>query len=437
MTTIRLPYNYTPRNYQLPLLRAMDGGIKRAVIVWHRRSGKEKTCLNYMIKRMVERKGTYYYLFPTFTQAKKVLWDGMDKTGFKFMDHFPKELVARTNSTELQVELVNGSMFQLIGTDNIDRVVGTNPVGCLFSEYSLQDPRAWDYLRPILLENEGFAIFNFTPRGKNHAHDLLMAAKNDPAWFSEVLTVHDTKAIPPDILEQERKEIIQKNGDDAIYLQEYECSFTGGSQGAYYAKYMSDMENENRICRSVYDPKLPVNTYWDLGMDDSMAIVFVQTFGKEIRFCDYLEGSGEGIEYYIKKLKEKPYVYNQHYFPHDGEVRELGTGRSRKDVAESLGLRPLFIVPAPAHKADGIQAVRTILPRVWIDEEKCARLIEALKNYTKEFDEMNKIYKDRPVHDWTSHACDAVQTCALGHKDVQIVVGLYDREEDWDPHEAI
>lgn len=380
---------------------------------------------------MIERVGAYFYFFPTYKQGKKILWNGMDRDGFKFMSHIPEELRKRTDNTEMLIELKNGSIFQIIGTDNIDSIVGTNPVGCVFSEYSLQDPIAWDYIRPILAENGGWAIFNFTPRGENHGYDLLKAAENDPKWFTEVLTVKDTKAISLEVLEQERKEILQKNGDDSMFQQEYFCSFNASVQGSYYGHIMRQLEESNHVTNGLFDPILPVSTWWDLGMDDSMTILFTQQFGKEIRFIDYFEASGEGLSFYVKKLSEKPYVYERHYFPHDGEVREIGTGKSRKEVAISLGLKNLEIVKKPESKEDGIEAVRSILPRVYIDKTNCERLISALKNYSKEWDERNKIFKSYPNHDWSSHAADSVQTFALGHKDPVGVIAppkiTYDR----------
>ena len=176
--------------------------------VWHRRSGKDLTDLNIIIAEMMEHVGNYYYFFPTFAQGKKVIWEGKTKDEVPFLDYFPKELVdGKPNDSELKIKFKNGSMFQLIGTDNFDAIMGTNPIGCVFSEFSLQNPKAWDYIRPILTENGGWAIFNFTPRGLNHAWKLLQQAKNSPRWFWQVLTVKDTQAISEENLEQERKEM--------------------------------------------------------------------------------------------------------------------------------------------------------------------------------------------------------------------------------------
>ena len=199
-----LPHNFTPRAYQLPVLRALDNGIKRAVIVWHRRAGKEKTCLNFTAKRAFERVGTYFYLFPTYAQAKKVLWQGADKAGFRFLDHFPPRIIKTRQEQDLRLELINGSSIQLIGSDNYDSVMGTNPIGCVFSEYALQNPSAWDYLRPILAENDGWAIFDFTPRGHNHGWQIYEMARGNPDWFAEILTVDDTQAISAAAIEAER-----------------------------------------------------------------------------------------------------------------------------------------------------------------------------------------------------------------------------------------
>lgn len=416
--TMTLPYNFMPREYQRPLFKAMDAGFKRAVCVWHRRSGKDKSLMNLVAKKMFERKGAYYYFYPTYKQGKKALWNGMDREGFKFIDHIPKELRKRIDNTDMIIETVNGSLFQVIGTDNIDSIVGSNPVGCVFSEYALQDPRAWDYMSPIVLENDGFAIFNYTPRGDNHGKELHdMAVNNPDKWFVQVLTVEDTKrpdgtpVITPEMIDQERKE----GKTEEFIQQEYYCSFQSAVPGAYYGAQMRYLEQNNRIIKNLWEPNLPVYTYWDLGIDDSMSIVFVQIVGREIRFIDYEEGSGEGLAYYANKLKERPYTYAETNFPHDGDVKELGTGKSRKEVAESLGLRPVVIVKRPENKQDAIEVVRGILPKVYIDADKCTRLIQCLKNFSKEWDEKNKLWRHR--HDWSSHGADAVQTFALSYQE--------------------
>lgn len=417
---ITLPHNFKPRPYQLSLLKALDAGYNRAVAVWHRRSGKDLVMLNYMVKRMYERVGAYYYFFPTYKQGKKVIWDGMTRDGIKFLDAFPKELRKRVDNGEMLIEMGNGSIFRLIGTDNIDAVMGSNPVGCVFSEWSLQNPQAWDYVRPILAENGGWAAFIYTPRGKNHGYTLLETARAFPnVWYSEVLDVETTKAIDRTILDQEYDEIVRKDGNDALYQQEYMVSFDVPIQGAYYATQLLLADQEGRIVGVPYDSNAQVHTAWDLGIDDSTSIWFFQVVGQEIHFIDYYESSGEGINYYIQYLQNKPYVYGRHFAPHDIAVRELGTGKSRYEVAKSLGIN--FEIGKNLAIMDGIQAVRNVLGRCWFDKEKCQKGLSALRSYHKEWDEDNQTYKQRPEHDWSSHGSDALRTFAVGYKELVVL----------------
>lgn len=409
---IAVPFKYTPRDYQLPLLRALDSGVKRAVCVWHRRSGKDKTLINLMAKKAMERVGTYFYFMPTYSQGRKIIWDGMDKDGFRFLDHFPKALRdGDPNNTDMRVKLRNGSIFQVVGTDNIDSIVGTNPVGCVFSEYSLQDPKGWDFIRPILRENGGWAVFNYTPRGKNHGFSLYQMAKSNPDWFTSLLTVADTGVLTPEDIQAERN----AGMDEELIQQEFYCSFDSALQGAYYAKELKIAEAENRITNVPWEPQLPVDTWWDLGIGDSTAIGFTQTANKEIHFIDSYSTSGEGLAYFAKFLKEKPYIYGTHHFPHDVEVRELGTGKSRLEMAQSMGIRPTKVMPK-LRIDDGINAARTIFNRCWFDQKKCQPLLESLYHYHKEWDEKRKEFKNHPLHDWSSHFADVFRGFAITYR---------------------
>lgn len=244
---------FKPREYQIPLLRAFDNGIKRLIHIWHRRAGKDLVDLNVMIAAMLEKVGNYYYFLPTYAQAKKVIWEGKTKDGTPFLDFFPKELIDGTpNNSELKIKYKNGSLFQLVGSDNIDSIVGSNPIGCVFSEFPLQDRKAWDFIRPILAENGGWAIFNGTPRGKNHAWELLQMARDSAAWFGEVLKVTDTNAISQEVLDSERSEM-----PEALFNQEYMCDFIEGA-GQFF----------RRIKQNVYEPKpLPEQGDFQLGVD--------------------------------------------------------------------------------------------------------------------------------------------------------------------------
>ena len=412
----------------MPILSALDSGTKRAVAVWHRRAGKEKTFINYCAKAAFQRVGTYFYVFPTYAQGRKVLWQGRDRDGFPFMSHFPAQIITKKREDEMRVELVNGSSFQIIGSDNIDSVMGSNPVGVVFSEYALQDPRAWDYMRPILRENGGWAIFDYTPRGKNHGYALYQMARSNPEWYAEVLTIEDTKALTEADIAAERREGMSEE----LIQQEYYCSFEGVQVGAYYGKQIALAEMEKRVGNVPYEPEVGVETWWDLGIGDSTAIWFTQSVGREIRVIDYYESSGEGLPHYAKKLQELPYVYTTHHAPHDIEVRELGSGRSRKETAASLGL--VFQVVPNLAIEDGIEAARSLLSRCWFDRQKCSRGLDALASYHKAFDEKLKDWKSYPQHDWSSHAADAFRYLAVGHRTAkvktqtpQIEIQSYDR----------
>lgn len=418
MPEISLPHDWTPRDYQMPFLRTMqgfaEGGGGRAVLVWHRRSGKDATALNFTACAAHRRPGVYWHMLPTATQARKAVWDAVDASGRRVLDQvFPRPLRAATNATEMKISLRCGAIWQLVGSDNFNALVGANPVGVVFSEYSLADPAAWDYVRPILAENGGWAVFIFTPRGRNHGHALLEMARENPRWFAQVLSVDDTRradgspVIGAVAIEEDRRAGMAEE----ILRQEYWCSFDAALTGAYYGKAMEAARADGRIGAVPWEPALPVETWWDLGMGDSTAIWFAQRLGAEVRLIDYLEASGEGLAFYVDALKAKPYAYGRHIAPHDIEVRELGTGKSRRETALKLGLR--FEVAPAQSLADGIEASRALIPACWFDAAKCARGIEALAQYRREWNDKTRDFKPTPLHDWTSHGSDAFRYGAV------------------------
>jgi len=414
-TEIIMPYKYEPRAYQKPFLHAMETvGKKRAVCVWHRRAGKDKTFLNYLIPRMLERKGAYYYYFPTSTMGRDILWDGMDKSGFKFMDHFPKELIAKKNEQEMKIELKNGSIFKIRGTDR-NEPIGVNPVGCVFSEFSRQNPKTgWDLVRPILAENGGWAVFNFTPRGKNHAYRLYRQVLDNDNWFVETLKLGDTNAIPVEAVEEDRK----SGMSEEMVQQEYYCSFDIGQEGSYYGRIMVKLWDNKQIGNVPYDEHARVVTFWDLGIGDSTAIWFAQFVGSEIHLIDYYENYGEALSHYVKVLQAKPYIYQQHFAPHDSRQRSLQTGKSLLETARQLGID--FDVIDSHLVEEGIEAARSVLAKCWLDAKRCQGGIDALENYHKEFKDKYEVYADRPCHDWSSHAADAFRYLAIAYRYMEI-----------------
>lgn len=408
---VRVPHRFTPRGYQLPLFTAFERGIKRALLCWHRRAGKDKSCFNLLLWLALDRVGVYYLVFPTYNQGRKALWDAIDKDGLRVLDHVPTSLVGASNQTEMKLTLRNGSIVQVVGADNIDSIVGTNPVGIVLSEYALMAPSVLDFLRPILRENGGWLVVNFTPRGQNHAFDLYESVRDNPEWYVSVLTVEDTGVLTPDDIEAERR----AGMSEELIQQEFYVSFEAGNVGSYYGRLLAEASSMGRIASVRYEPGIPVHTRWDLGVGDATAIWLWQDVGRERRFLDYYEASGEGLPHYIAWLQGRGYVYGRHYAPHDIAVREFSSGVSRLDTARNLGIR--FEVVAQHSIEDGIEAVRQELPRCWFDKDNCKAGIAALRAYTKDYDEARQVWRDRPRHDWASHGADAFRCGAMGHKD--------------------
>lgn len=411
MREITIPYHFEPRDYQIPIFEAIDEGVKRIIMVWHRRAWKDKACFNIIVKKAAEDVWIYYYVFPTYSQGKKAVWDWIDKDGWKTIKHIPDEIIKRKNDTEMKVELINGSIIQIIGSDNVDSIVWTNPIWIVFSEYSLQSPAVWDFLRPILAENGWWAIFNFTPRWDNHAKELLDMARANDKWLVSINTVNDTKAITPEVLEEERKEIILKNWSDAIFQQEYYCSFDAWIAGNYYAEILSELEKNNHRTVVPYDPWLDVYTVWDLWINDSTAIWFWQRLGKEIRIIDHYENNWEGLSHYVGVLREKWYRYWTMYLPHDAQARSVQTWKTVEEKMYEYWFNDIQIVPRLS-VLDGINSARAILPYCYFDKDKTERGRKCLKNYHKEFDDKRTAYK-WPEHDWSSHSADAFRYLAV------------------------
>ena len=413
---VRVPNNWRPRPYQLPAWSALERGVQRALLVWHRRAGKDDVCLHWAAVSAMQRVGNYWHMLPEYSQARKSVWEAVNPhTGVRRIDEaFPRELRETTRETDMFIKFKNGSTWQLVGSDTFNSLVGSPPIGVTASEWALADPAAWAYLRPILRENGGWAVFITTPRGRNHVHRMFEGAKDDPTWFVQRLTATDTKTLSAEDLAREREEYRREYGSedgDNLFDQEYMCSFDAAIIGAYYAKLMREAEADNRLTRVPYEPLAAVNTAWDLGLADSTAIWFFQVIGKEIRVIDYLENSGQSLDWYVGELAKKPYRYGDDFLPHDAKARELQSGRSRVETLQAMGRRPV-VVPMMT-VADGINAVRTILPRCWFDKAKCERGIDALAQYRREWNEERKVYHDRPFHDWASHPADAFRMLAL------------------------
>ena len=415
----------------------MQGGGTRAVEVAHRRWGKDDVSLHCTAKKSFQRAGNYWHMLPQFNQCRKAIWEAINpRSGKRRIDEaFPDAIRSATRNTDMYIEFKNGSSWQLVGSDNYNALVGSPPIGITFSEYALSDPQSWAYLSPILEENGGWAMFISTSRGNNHLKRLFDYAKASPTWFAELLKADQTPVFYAAQLEKIRQDLIGSFGEDlgeAMYQQEYFCSFEGARPGAYYAKQMALAAKEGRITDVPWTSGLEVYTFWDLGVDDSTTVWFMQFSGLQIRVIDYYENTGFGLEHYAKVLKEKPYIYGDHHMPHDVEVRELSSGeyaKSRKEVAEELGIRPIITVPRARDSQAvmaGINAGRNILSRCWFDKTKCWQGLSALEGYRAEYNEEKKILSNHPEHSWESHGADAWRTFAAGYKPV-----IKDPGGDW------
>lgn len=402
---VKIPYK--PRALQAE----MHNSLKRwNVLVMHRRFGKTVFAVNQLIKTTLTcplPRPRTAFVAPTFAQAKRIAWD--------YVKFYASVIPGVTfNETELRADFPNGGRLMLLSAENPDALRGIYLDECIFDEFGMQNPRVWgEVVRPALSDRQGSACFLGTPAGHNHFFDLLDTARGQIAegsedWYFKICKASETGIVKPEELDAAKAQMTPEQ-----YEQEYECSFTAAIIGAYYGKLLSEAEEDGRITRVPYDPMYPVHTAWDLGINDSTAIWFAQIFrGGAVNVIDYYESSGVGLDHYADILTKKDYNYGDHLAPHDIEVRELGSGKSRLETAFSLGIR--FKVIPKMKVADGINAARMMLPRCYFDRDKTAEGLDMLRQYRQEWDDKKRSFRDAPRHDFTSHAADAFRYLAVG-----------------------
>jgi hypothetical protein len=423
---IELPYNWAPRPYQRRLFGYLEHGGKRAVAVWHRRAGKDEVALHWTCIAAHQRVATYWHLLPEASQARKAIWDAINPhTGKRRIDEaFPISLRETTREQEMMIKFKNGSTWQVVGSDNYNSLVGSPPAGVVLSEWALSNPLAWGYLRPILLENDGWALFIYTSRGQNHGADTYEGAKTNPDWFVERLTADQTDVFTPEQLKQELKEYIDLYGPEmgkSLFNQEYYSSFDAATLGAVYAGWLSQAEDDGRITDVPHDPLAPVNTAWDLGYGDATAIWFYQLVHDEIHIIDYYEDNGKDTEFYCKILASKGYRYDKHYVPADANYKLMAAkGRSIAEQAWEHGVK-MIVLPETGH-ANGIAATRKILGNCWFDVNKCKYGLKVLRNYKYKYNMERRVLSDEPLHDWASHGSRAFEM--IGRTNTDTVYGL-------------
>jgi hypothetical protein len=427
---IRLPYQWKPRFYQEPLWNYLWNGGLRAVAVDHRRAGKDEISLHHTACAAHRRVANYVHMLPIYAQARKAIWDAVNPhTGKKRIDEaFPQELRAWTRDQEMSIGFNFGSTWQLAGSDNYNSLVGTSYGGMVFSEYALSNPAAWGYFSPILMENDGWAIFISTPRGRNHLYDMYQLAQRETGWYAELLTNDDTGVFTADEMRQELLRLQALHGDDygrALWAQEYFCSFDAAIPGAIWADCIVKAETEGRIVDFEVNREALVNSGWDLGRTDSTAIWFYNLCGRQIDLFDYHESNLKDIPFYVELLRDKAkqhgIKYGTHWLPHDARPRTLAAGgksilQQFRDAAHKYPELGRFAICKRLDRQEGIQAVRATLPLCRFHNSHCEAGIEVLRHYHREWDEELQMFKDSPKHDWASHGADAMRVVGLSWK---------------------
>jgi len=378
-------------------------------MVCHRRAGKTVATIADLIDALLRHdmpntRGAY--VAPTFVQAKDVAWE--------YAKRFSAPIPGVTfNESELRVDYPGGQRLRLYGADNYDRMRGLYFDFVVLDEFADMNPAAWsEVIRPALADRKGKAVFIGTPKGKNAFFDICEKAEEDPEWFFMRLKASETGIVDQEELADARASMTAEQ-----FATEFECSFDSAVIGAYYGQELEQARLEARITSVPYDPAIPVDTYWDLGLDDATSVWFGQNVGREIHLIEYQEWTQQPLLAVAKEIAAKPYVYGRHVLPHDAGAREMTTGRTRQEAMSSLLANTQIAAMTPVE--DGINAVRMIFPRLWIDENRCRAGIEVLKNYRKEWDEKRKAFKDRPLHDWASHGADAIRQLGVTYREAQ------------------
>lgn len=384
-----------------------------AVAVCHRRFGKTVLAVNQLIKGALtcgKPRPRFAYIAPYRNQAKDIAW--------AYLKHFSKPIPGHVvNETELRIDYPNGGQVRIYGADNEDALRGIYLDGVVLDEYGLMSQTIWgEVIRPLLSDREGWAFFIGTPNGRNQFYDIATKAQRDAGWFYASYKASQTGILPDRELQDARAAMTQDE-----YDQEYECSFEASVKGAVYGREMAAVRAENRLTHVPYDPAMPVDTWWDLGIGDAMAIWCSQTtITGAVHLIDYYEANGFGLDHYKRWLDGKPYHFGNHWAPHDIQQRELTSGHSRLELARAMGIAFQIVkrtaTEVRASLDDGIHAVRMLLPKCYFDAEKCARGIDALQHYHWRFNKALKQFDGTPEHDWASHGADAFRMLALGHQ---------------------
>ena len=406
---IEIPYLPRPQQQEV---HDLVSAHRFGVIVAHRRWGKSVCFANELIKKCLTTQKTDYraaFMAPTYTQAKDVLWDELKR----YLAPVPTELWS-ANESELRVDFSNGSRLRLYGADKPDRLRGLYFDDVVCDEWDTTKLEVFtEVIRPAISDRKGnfYAIGTF--KTSNGALGQLYDMAEQDGWFRRVYPVSESASLDPEEVEDARKVMSREE-----FAREYDCVRVSAVKNAILGRYIDEADEADRITSVPYDPSLPVTTAWDLGVGDATSIWFCQQVGRgEVRLIDYYEASGEGLPHYAQVLKDKGYSYGEHIAPHDIGVRELGTGKSRLEVAAGFGVN-FRVLPRVSQNTrseidERIEASRMLLPRCYFDREKTASGVEALRSWHRDNTPTGEL-KHQPVHDWSSHAADAFGYLAMG-----------------------
>jgi phage terminase large subunit len=422
MTRIVIPNNWRPRPYQMAAWSYLENGGRHAELCWHRRSGKDEVSLHRTAVAAFERPATYWYMLPKYNQARKAIWAAVNPhTGKRRIDEvFPKELRSGTREQEMSIPLKNGSTWQVVGSDNPDSLVGAPPAGIVYSEWALSNPECRAYLRPIILENNGWQIFNGTPRGRNHAYKTLKAAEKTAGSFAQVLSALQTGTLTQKQLDDELQAYINDFGEDygrSKFEQEYLCSFDAANMGAILARALGVSEHRGYINDEVlYDPYgAPIEISCDLGRRDTATWYFWQPTIGGYKIVDHMAGFGIDAEEWSERLNDRLKRYRNAsgkpalgriWMPHDARAKTFSAKHSAVEIfLSAFGSDHVAMVPRSSI-ADRVNAARVVVPFVKFHATNCEIGLDGLRAWSYEYDAEKRMFSSDPVHDWSSHEGD-------------------------------
>lgn len=426
--TLNLVSPYTPREWARPL-HAVDN--RYMVLVVHRFAGKSHFAINHLIMKALQNTkplSKYAYVSPYKSQCKRNTWSEFRH----YLNHIPSSKIY-FNEAELRIVLPNGATIYLLGADDPDSLRGVHLDGAVMDEVAQMPSTTWsEILYPALQSKNGWGLFIGTPKGKNLFYDLFMKHTHEDElirrdWKSELKTVDDTKVLT----DEQIKVHLLNIGEDA-FQQEFMCSWTAAIKGTYYGRTLEQMAANGHITQDLYDSTLPVITAWDLGNSDSTSIWFAQIKEGNVNIIDFFEDNNEpNLEHYIEVMKSKGYKYECTLLPHDSAHRIIGMAQTRFQQIKAAGLKPKLVPKMGI--MDGINAVRSLLPKCYFDLNKVDYGLKCLTHYRAKYNERMSVLMATAVHDWSSHAADAFRYLALGLKDPKLMNNDLIIKSDYNP----